>query len=99
MDSDVRDRYKLITNIEALLDESTKLNNPATQLSISTTLALRLKMLSRQQSDPSIRNHTRTSDQRGGIGWQGTCMAKIRSTYSVSGRKAEARRSFGRPNR
>jgi hypothetical protein len=64
MDSDFRDQYKLITNIETLLDASTKLNNPPTQSSISTTLVLRLKMLSRQKYDPSIRKHTRTGDQR-----------------------------------
>ena len=64
MDSDVRDQYKLIMNIEALLDMSTKLNNAFTQLSISTTLALRLKMLSRQKPNHSICNHRRTGDQR-----------------------------------
>jgi hypothetical protein len=43
---------------------STTLNNPATQLSISTNLALRLKMLWLQTSDRNIRNRTRTGDQR-----------------------------------
>ena len=63
MDSDVRDRYKLIANIEALLDISTTLNNPPSHLSISTALALLLKMSSRQKSDPTFRNNTRTDDQ------------------------------------
>jgi hypothetical protein len=62
MDSDVRDRYRLIANIEALLGISTALNNSPSQLSISTALELRLKM-SRPKSDPSFHNHTRTGDQ------------------------------------
>jgi hypothetical protein len=62
MDSDVRDRYRLIANIEALLGISTALNNPLSQLSISTALELRLKM-SRQKSDSTFHNHTRTGDQ------------------------------------
>jgi hypothetical protein len=50
--------------MEAPLDMSTTLNNPPTQLSISTNLELRLKMLSLQTSDRNIRNRTRTGDQR-----------------------------------
>ena len=63
MDSDIRDRHQLIANIEAMLDIFTTLNNPPSQLSISTALALRLKMLSRQKSDPSFRNNTRRGNQ------------------------------------
>ena len=44
MASDIRDRYQWITNIEALLYTTTTLNNLPTQLSIPTTLALRLKV-------------------------------------------------------
>jgi hypothetical protein len=53
MYSDVRDRYRLIANIEALLGISTELNNPPSQLSIPTALEMRLKM-SRQKSDPTF---------------------------------------------
>ena len=63
IDSDVRDRYRLIANIEALLDIFTTLNIPPSQLSVSTALALRLKMSSRQKSDPNFRNNTRRGDQ------------------------------------
>ena len=61
--SDVRDRYRLIANIEAPLDIFTTLNIPPSQLSVSTALALRLKMSSRQKSDPSFRNNKRRGDQ------------------------------------
>jgi len=52
---------------------STTLNNPPTQLSISTTLTLRLEMSSQQKSDPSISNLTRTDDQLKGNWMGGEC--------------------------
>jgi hypothetical protein len=57
-------------------------------------------MLSQQKPNPNIRNHTRTGDQAFFFfAMQGICMAKKRNAYRVSGRKAEGRKSFGRPNR
>jgi hypothetical protein len=71
MDFDVRDRYKLITNIEALLDMSTKLNNPPKFLSISTNLALRLKMLSQENLKLSLATTQELAFSENKIGWAG----------------------------